>query len=90
MGATGKGASREASPSLYADSTPTYPTDGARPLFEVVVKSVVGTVYAGDQYPARVAAFLLIAESGLNGVFEFPTEDGRVERVTVVQVDAAE
>lgn len=73
------------------DTTRTsLPADGGEPLFSVVVKSVVGTVYTGGQFPPRVAAFILIAESGITGAFEFPTEDGRIECVTVDQRAAEE
>lgn len=53
------------------------------------VTCVVGRVtFDEGDIPANVAAFMLIAQHGAEGVFTFPREDGSVQRVTVEREDA--
>jgi hypothetical protein len=55
-------------------------------LFEVTVRSVVGTVYETDSIDSvdpRIAAYQIIANADMTGTFEFPLEDGQIETVVV-------
>lgn len=61
-------------------------TNHEYPMFNVVFKQTIGTVYEGGEHTPREAAFLLIARSNLFGSFEFPTEDGGTEVITVQQM----
>lgn len=71
----------------HNDYTATETYNDKYPLFNVVFKQVIGTVFeGGEERNAREAAFLLIARSNLFGSFEFPTEDGGTEVITVQQV----
>ena len=54
-------------------------------LFEVTVRAVVGAVKL-DRYgrhSPRTTAFMMIAEYGADGEFQFPNEDGSINHVTV-------
>ena len=71
--------------------TPTGPSayslanEGRKPLFDIELKTVIGTVYAdanGTMSPKQVA-FLTIADYGKDGEFSFPNEDGSVCHVGI-------
>lgn len=66
---------------------------GPHPLFDVTVRTVIGTVTSDfDVAPVfltpQQVAFKMINDYDSEGTFEFPTQDGRIMRVTVEYGDA--
>jgi hypothetical protein len=58
--------------------------DGFAAGFAVTVRTEVGRVIFGEgERPPHEVAFELIAQSGSDGTFEFPSPDGGKCRVTV-------
>lgn len=57
--------------------------------FDVTIEEVVGSVVVGDNGSEQpeVVAFRLIAESEREGVFHFPSRDGRTFNVDVSLTD---
>lgn len=53
------------------------------PLFSVVVEKVVGEIFEGGDLSPYVAAFQLIGEVGEDGVYRFPSKDGKTVTVAV-------
>lgn len=53
------------------------------PLFSVVVEKVVGEIFEGGDLSPHVAAFQLIGEVGEDGVYRFPSQDGKTVTVAV-------
>jgi hypothetical protein len=57
----------------------------AAKLFDVVVKKVVGSVYAGGDIHPHIAAFQIIGEATMDqdGEFSFPDSTGITVTVTI-------
>ena len=71
----------------FAQPEPSYEEETLNPmaprkLFDITC--TIGSVYQDENgMPARYAAFLLIAEHGADGTYEFPNEDGSINHITV-------
>ena len=68
---------------------PTYPyspaSEGRTRLFDIELKTVIGTVYAtpGADMSPKAVAFLTICDYGKDGEFTFPNEDGSTVHVAI-------
>ena len=81
----------DSEPVSYAEQV--YQEEHARPLFDVTVSKVVGTVMSGGTMDPLVAAmeiigqFLAQQDVAPEGTFQFPTEDGLTVSVNITTKD---